>query len=453
MSQLAEILESYAEMGPEGIARFAASLDPAWVEAALEVTGSASMRRRKLPAQQAVWLVIGMALFADRSIVDVVDHLDLSLPGVKSLAPSAVHQARARLGAAPMEWLFRKVAGAYQTSPTSIERYCGLELYGVDGSCARVQDSDVNFEYFGKPGGRGGSNDAGYPQLRIAVLMNLRSRLVADASFGPYGSSEQTLATELWKTVCDDSLTILDRGFINYAVFASLTSSGENRHLLVRMRANMKYEPIEELPDGTVRGLLRPTRQLLRANPELPESLEVRVIQYQHKGGKPNRLMTTLLDPEGYPADELIELYHERWEIELGYDELKTHMLERKETLRSKTPEGVCQELWGVLLTYNLIRREMLLAAESHGLPPRRISFRSSLLWIRNFWLTAWITSPGAIPRHLGNLRSTLDVLILPPRRSERRYPRHVKIKMSNFKRNRGKRKSKKTVKPGANPH
>jgi hypothetical protein len=83
----------------------------------------------------------------------------------------------------------------------------------------------------------------------------------------------------------------------------------------------------------------------------------------------------------------------------------------------------------------------MLLAAQAHGLPPKRISFRSSLLWIRSFWLTAASTrSPGNIPKHLAELRSTLDVLILPKRRSERRYPRHVKIKMSNYKRNRGRR-------------
>ena len=154
----------------------------------------------------------------------------------------------------------------------------------------------------------------------------------------------------------------------------------------------------------------------------------------------PCRLFTTLLDPQAYPAQELIDLYHERWEIELGYDEIKTHMLERKESLRSKKPDGVKQELWGLLLTYNLVRREMLLAAKAHSLPPKRISFRSSILWIRTIWLTGWQLSPGTIPRHLGQLRSTLDVLILPPRRSERRYPRHVKIKMSNYKRNRGRR-------------
>ncbi len=153
--------------------------------------------------------------------------------------------------------------------------------------------------------------------------------------------------------------------------------------------------------------------------------------------------MTTLLDPTEYPAHELIRLYHERWEIELGFDELKTHLIEsRKNHLRTKKPVGVTQELWGLLLTYNLIRREMLLAAQSNNVHPRRISFRSSLLWIRTFWLSAWRTKAGNIPKHLGQFRSTLDVLILPERRTERRNPRHVKIKMSNYARNRGKRKA-----------
>lgn len=439
MSSLSEILDAFAEQGPRGVARFQESLDPGWIEAALDASGAASIRRRKLPAEQAVWTVIGMALFADRSIRDVVDHLGLVLPGVESLAPSAVHQARARLGAEPMEWLFRKVAGAYASSP-GVASYAGLELFAVDGSCVRVHDSDKNFEHFGKPGGRGGAGDAGYPQLRLAALMNLRTRLLVDAAFGAFKTSEQELARKLWSSVPDNSLCILDRGFINYEVFASLLDSGDNKHLLVRVRADLKYEEVELLGDGTVLAQIRPPQAVRRAHPELRDSITVRLVHYQHDGGEPSRLFTTLLDPERHPAQALVDLYHERWEIELGFDEIKTHMLERKECLRSKTPDGVEQELWGLLLTYNLVRREMLLAADSHELPPQRISFWSSLLWIRNFWAGAWTMSPGTIPKHLGDFRSTLNVLILPLRRSERRFPRHVKIKMSNFKRNRGRR-------------
>ena len=439
MSSLQETLDALIELGPKGIARFEASLDNGWISAALEARPTASVRRRKLPADLAVWVVLGMGLFADRSIRDVVEHLRLVLPGVTSLAPSAITKARYRLGSEPMEHLFHRVADAYSSTP-GFGRYRGLDLFGVDGSCLRVQDSDENFEYFGKPAGRGRPNDSGYPQLRIATLMNLGTRLVADAAFGPYTTSEQELARQLWPKITANSLTILDRGYVEYAVFASLRDRGDNCHLLVRMRSDVKYGRVKTLPDGTILARLRPSAPVKASNPDIRSSIDIRIIEYQHPGGEPCRVFTTLVDPELYPAQELVELYHERWEIELGYDEIKTHMLERKECLRSKLPVGVRQEVWALLTTYNLVRREMLLAAQAHDLEPKCISFRSSLLWIRTFWLTAWTTSPTNIPRNLGQLRSTLDVLILPPRRSERRYPRHVKIKMSNFKRNRGRR-------------
>ena len=439
MSSMAEILDALAEQGPQGISRFEASLDPQWIQQALAATGKASVRRRKLPAEQVAWLVVGMALFADRSIRNVVEHLSLVAEGVESLDPSAIPQARYRLGPEPMEWLFHKVADAWRDSP-GCDDYHGLSLYGVDGSHLRVQDSDANFGHYGKPGGRGGSGDSGYPQVRVACLMNLGNRLLTDASFGPFATSEHVLAASLWDSVPDNSLTLVDRGFVSYEIFTRIVDQGRGRHLLVRFRSDLKPFELEELPDGTILVELRPCNEARRKHPGLRPSIRGRLIHYQHPGGQPGRLFTTLVDHERYPADEVVALYHERWELEVGYDELKTHMLERKECLRSLKPEGVAQELWGLLLTYNLVRREMLLAAQQHELPPQRISFRSSLLWIRNFWLTAWLTSPGSLPKHLGELRSTLDVLILPVRRSDRRYPRHVKIKMSNYPRNRGKR-------------
>lgn len=432
-------LQALQELGPGGIARFAASLDPTWIEEALQATGTASIRRRKLPAEQAIWLVLGMGIFADRSIRDLVDHLRLVLPGVTSLAPSAVPQARYRLGPEPVQWLFGKVAQVW--ADEGPWRWRGFSLHAVDGTCMRVDDTDENFEHFGKPAGRGGPNDAGYPQLRMACLMNLETRLVSAARFGPYVSSEHELAAPLWEHLPDKSITILDRGFIDYQLFASLIASGEERHLLVRMRKDLNYEVVEVLPDGSALARLYPTAEVLRKHPHITPHLDVRILDYQHEGGEPSRLFTTLLDHVLYPADDIIALYHERWEIEIAYDELKTHLLERKECLRSKKPEGVEQEVWGLLLSYNLIRREMLLAAQVHKVEPKRMSFRSSLMWIRNFWIMAALTaSPGNLPKHLGEFHSTLDVLILPARRSERRYPRHVKIKMSKFPRNRGKR-------------
>jgi hypothetical protein len=241
--------------------------------------------------------------------------------------------------------------------------------------------------------------------------------------------------------VPDNSLTILDRGFVNYSTFAGLLGSGQNRHFMVRMRRNLKYTEIEELPDGSLLADLPRSGALGRTHPGLPPTIRGRIVAYEHPGGEPSRVFVTLLDHETFPAEELVNLYHERWEIELAYDELKTHMLQRKECLRSKTPEGVKQELWGVLLLYNLVRREMLQVAQANEVSPKRISFWSSLLLMRTFWeVTAWRTRPGNVPRYLAEYESRLQVLVLPPRRSNRRHPRHVKIKMSKYLRNRGTR-------------
>ena len=260
------------------------------------------------------------------------------------------------------------------------------------------------------------------------------------AQFGPFATSEQELARTLWPSIPSRSLTILDRGFIDYTNFATLIDVERERHLLIRMRENMRPEEIEELEDGTLKVRLVPTKSALAATPDLPAEIVGRMIVYEHPDGSTGRLFTTLADATAFPAQEIVDLYHERWEIELAFDELKTHMLERKECLRCKTPDRVAQELWGLLLTYNLVRREMLLVAVTNDFPSDRISFVSSLIWIRNFWLMAWRTSATNLPKHLGEFHSQLKVLFLPNRRSERRYPRHVKIKMSKYPRNRGSR-------------
>jgi hypothetical protein len=177
-------------------------------------------------------------------------------------------------------------------------------------------------------------------------------------------------------------------------------------------------------------------RQTRRAHPELPESLQVRAIRSQRRGFRPQTLLTSLLDPARYSASEIIELYHERWELELGFDAIKTHTLEREETLRSRAPERVRQEVWGLAIAYNLVRLHMQEVAQRVGVSPWRISFRHALLLLRGFWLTAWVTAPGNLPRRLDGLHQELALLVLPPRRP-RRYPRAVKIKMSSYPRSR----------------
>lgn len=415
--------------------RFRESLEPEWIEEALAATGTASIRRRKMPAEQVVWLVLGMAMFANQSIRDVLDRLGLPLGGSSSLAPSAMTRARYRLGSEPLAWLFRKIGtiwGEKQEAPG----YAGLQLYAIDGTTLRVQDTEENLAAFGKPGGRNGSGDAGYPQVRVVALMNLSNRLLRDACFGPTKTSEKELASELFPSIPSESLTLFDRGLSSFKNLGDIQHE-EGRHFLARISKNVLFDEVETLPDGSVRAFFKP-KSSLKGEVAKRDPLEVRIIAYQNEGGEPSRLITSLLDHKAHRAGELVRLYHERWEIELGFGEVKTTMLERKECLRSKKPDGVAQEIWAQLLVYNLVRREMQLAAEAMDLPPNRLSFKTSLLACRELWLRAITATPGTLPKSLRELREDIVQLKLPPRRSKRRYPRHVKIKMSNYKRNRG---------------
>lgn len=419
---------------PERFEDIRRHIHPAWIEHALHATGTATMRKRRLPAAQVVWLVIALALFRNRSIVEIVDKLDLALPGPSpSVAKSAIPQARARLGADPLEWLFNFCAQQWAHASADAHRWRELALYGVDGSTLRVADSDVNRAYFG--GSKGKRGESGYPLTRVVGLMALRSHLLASAVFGPYGKGEHTYAADLWSSVPDNSLTLVDKGFFAAYVLIPLARDGKNRHWLTRAKKKLRWRVLERFSPRDVLVEMTVSSTARAKDPTLPKTWVVRAITYQRKGFRPEILLTSLLEATRYPAAEVEVLYHERWELELGYDEFKTEMLDREESLRSKSPAAVTQELWGALLAYNLVRLEMERIAEEAGVSPTRISFVAALRLIVDEWLWCAVTSPGAIPRRLRELRANLKRFILPPRRSERSYPRAVKIKMSNYPR------------------
>jgi len=416
---------------------FARSLDIEWVRHALHATGSASIRRRKLPAESMVWLVIGMALLRDRSIEEVVHHLDLVLPEFKAASPrggptrGAIIEARHRLGWGALAVLFIETARRWAGDAATAHRWRGLAVYGVDGTTLLTPDTEDNDQTFGRP--RSGRSDGAYPQLRLVALMVLRAHLLADFAVGPCDSSEQTLAHKLWETLPDHSLCIVDKGFINYVVFHSIHSQGAQRHWLCRAKANLQWRVVRSLGPGDDLVEIPLNRALRKAHPDLPEHLPARAIRYQRRGFRPQTLLTSLLDPLASPAPEVIALYHERWELELGFDEIKTHTLERTETLRSKAPDRILQELWGLAIAYNLVRLEMLQVAQRLRLPPSRISYRHALMLVRSFLLGAWLASPGVLPKRLEQLHEEVALLVLPERRA-RSYARVVKIKMSGYR-------------------
>lgn len=431
--RLAGRVVAHPELAEGAFDRIRASIDPGWIEEALEATGTATLRRRRLPAEQVIWLVLGMALYRNRPIDEVVAKLDLALPGPRgpTPAPSAVVQARGRLGEEPMRWLFERCSEKWAHESARRYAWRGLAVYGVDGTTTRVPDSPENREHFG--GQRGRSGDSGYPLARIVTLMTLRTHLLAAARFGPYVVGETVYARSLWPQVPDNSLVIVDRNFFDAGVLVPLGSHGANRHWLIRAKKNTSWRVLRRLGPGDDLVELEVSHQAREANPTLPRRWEARAIRYQRRGFPPQVLLTSLVDCERFPANEIASLYHERWDIELGYDEVKTDMLDRQEAIRSRRPAGIAQELWGIALAYNLVRLEMVRIAEEAEVPPNQVSFVMALRLIRDEWLWCAVAKPGAIPRHLRELRAEVLRFVLPPRRSQRRYPRAVKIKMSNY--------------------
>jgi hypothetical protein len=419
-------------------------LDPAWIEEALLATGTATVRRRRLPAERTVWLMLGMALMRDLPITEVARQLEVALPdadGSKTVASSALTQARTRLGADPMEWLFLRTSEEWAGASANRDRWRDLALYGVDGTTLRVADSEANRAHFGgQDSGRhdGGRDErmSGYPLMRVVIVMALRSHLLAGASFGPYGVDERSYAKALWDTVPDHSLVLVDRGYLQADVLVPLMSTGTTRHWLTRARSTTRYRLIRRLGPGDELVEFEVSSEARRKNPALPTHFDARAIRYQRKGHRPQILLTSLVDEKRYPAAELRALYHERWEVELGFGEIKTDMLERLETIRSKSPVAVAQEMWGLLVAYNLVRLEMERIAGELDVAPTRISFVASLRYFVEQWVWASQTqTPGAIPQRLSTMRDRLRQFLLPPRRPQRVFPRAVKIKMSNYSR------------------
>jgi hypothetical protein len=417
---------------PDNLDGLKQHLNPAWIEEALTWAGTTSIRRRRLPAEQVVWLVIGMALYRREPIERVVELLDLALPDEKGtlLAKSAITQARQRLKHDALEYLFAVTAAEWSARSADQHRWRGFALYGWDGTTLRVPDSPENREEFG--GQRAGRGESGYPMVRVVAAMALRSHVLSSFRFADYHTGETTLAQGLWKEVPDNSLVIFDRNFLIKKQLVYFETSG-NKHWLTRSKKNTRWAVVERLSrdDELV--------ELEINEPGIPKTWQLRAIHYKRRGFPRSTLLTSLLDAKAYPAKELVALYHERWEEEIAYDEMKTHMLDRQEAIRSRTPDGVRQELWGIAIAYNLIRVEMERAAAEAGVPPTQISFTGAMALIKDEIgrLRGERLALGTIPSRLAYLRQSLKRLVLPERRTERAYPRAVKIKMSNYPRKR----------------
>ena len=413
---------------PPAWSRLGEHLPSDWVEAALVANDKASIRSRRLPAQQVVWLVIALALYRHRSVKEIVDTLDLALPELEDrcITSSATTQARQRVGSEPLKWLFKKSSQHWIAHDQAHYLFKGLHLLAMDGTTLRLADSQANREHFGS---QIYPNDkvASYPQARGVTLIMTETQLIRDAQFGRYDVSETTHAHALLDSVPDGSLTVFDRGFLSAQLLCSLTKQGTNRHFLIPAKGNTKWTLIEGTEDdGIVEMAVSASAR--KKDPSLPKTWQARVVRTPDDGsGKERYLLTSLLDKKTFKAADLFACYARRWRIETSYRELKQSMLGTALTLRSMTVDGTEQEIWGAMITYNLIRIEIAKAALDAKCEPTSISFTTALMTIQNeLIMTGPASAQGRIPEMLKRLRARL-VLELKEQRPGRKFDRVVK--------------------------
>lgn len=366
-------------------------LDPELISRCLAESGTVTLRKRRLPLEMMVWCIVGMALERKEPLHQIVNRLDIMLPGNRPfVAPSAVIQARQRLGSEAVRRVFTKTAQLWHNA-TPHPHWCGLTLLAIDGVFWRTPDTPEN-----------------------------------DAAFGTMKNSENELAEQLIEQTGDNTLTLMDKGYYSLGLLNAWSLAGEHRHWMIPLRKGAQYEELRKLGKGDHLVKLKTSPQARKKWPGLGNEVTARLLTVTRKG-KVCHLLTSMTDARRFPGGEMADLYSHRWEIELGYREIKQTMQLSRLTLRSKKPELVEQELWGVLLAYNLVRYQMIKMAEHlKGYWPNQLSFSESCGMVMRMLMTLQGASPGRIPELMRDLASMGQLVKLPTRR-ERAFPRVVK--------------------------
>jgi hypothetical protein len=374
------------------------------VRGVLEKTGRASVRERDLPAHVVVYYVIALALYMRSSYREVLRCLlegvqwllDPSSP-VKVAGKSGISQARTRLGAQPLKELYEAVVAPIAERPTRGAWYRDWRLVTLDGSTLDVADTAENEEAYGRPGASRGSS--AFPKLRFVGLLENGTHVLWAAQLAPYATDEITLAQEVVPALRKGMLCLADRFFPSYRLWQTAARTGAE--LLWRTRQNARLEVDRRLPDGSYLSRLYASTSDRRKQ---RHAIVVRAIDYRLQDvpeAEPvYRLITTILDPQQAPAHELAALYHERWEIETALDELKTHLRGAQIVLRSKTPELVEQEFYGLLMAHFAIRGLMHEAALQAGEDPDRLSFIHAVRVVQRR-LPRWAAIPPSAKQSL----------------------------------------------------
>jgi hypothetical protein len=363
----------------------------------LKETKRASIRERDLPAHVVVYYVMALALYMQSSYREVLRCLVEGLQWL--LEPSArgrvtghsgISQARTRLGWKPLRQLHDAVVKPIAVGETKGAWYRGLRLISLDGSTLDVADEKGNDEAFGRPAASRG--ESAYPQIRFVSLAEIGTHVLFGTRMAGYSTSEIALSKEVLPGLGKGMLCLADRNFFGFKLWQSAVATGAD--LLWRVKKNMRLDCETRLPEGSYLSRIYPSERDWRKK---TNGVVVRVIDYRLEGvadAEPlYRLVTTVLDHQQAPATELAALYHERWDIETAFDELKTHLRGARIVLRSKTPDLVRQEFYGLLMTHFAVRGLMHEAALKADEDPDRLSFLHAVRVVRRK-----LTSYGAIP-------------------------------------------------------
>lgn len=369
----------------------AAKIPAKEVDRALDAYGAKEERNRLLPSRVVVYYIIIMTIYSHagyrevlRIMVEGLQDLFKNMKGWNVPSKVAVTKARRRVGAEAMEGLFRAIARPIAAKETRGAWYRGWRLTSLDGTTFDIADTEENEAQFGRPGNGRGDNKSAYPQVRLVALCEQGTHVVADAQMGPLATGERAMARGLLGSLKPEMLNLADRNFFSYELWGQAGATGAQ--LLWRVKKNMLLNPVEIFEDGSYTACIYPGTKARRHK---EDGILVRVIEYTiNDPGRLDtepqyRLITTIMDPEQAPAHELACLYEQRQEIEFTFDEIKTHQRGAGVVLRSKTAQGVVQEVYGYLLAHFAIRGIMHDAALTLDIDPDRVSFTHTVRIIR----------------------------------------------------------------------
>ncbi|WNV90351.1 IS4 family transposase [Umezawaea sp. Da 62-37] len=362
---------------------------PELVDRVITETGRVGQRDRLLPPRVVVYFVLAMCLFSGQGYEEVARLLTEGLSWAARWSKpwrvpttAAISRARVKLGPAPLKALFEQVAKPLASPATRGSWYRTWRVLAIDGTTFDVPDTPENTQRFGRPGsGRAAAQGdrAAFPQVRVVAVAECGTHAIVAATLGSITKAEATLSRELLPGLAKGELLIADRGFAGLPLWRAASAGGAD--LLWRVRSNIVLPVREELPDGSYLSEIVATEDHYRRE----DPVMVRVVEYtlddpaRPEHDAPYRLITTILDHRNAPARELAALYCQRWEIETALDELKTHQRGPGQVLRSRSADGVEQEVWAHLLVHYAIRSLMHTAAGEAGLDPDRLSFTRTL--------------------------------------------------------------------------